>query len=56
MMIEQISIFLENRYGKLNQVLGLLADAGINIIAANVADTSEFGIMRSRTIPNFCRS
>ncbi len=46
MMIDQISIFLENRYGKLNEVLGLLSDAGINIIAANVADTSEFGIMR----------
>ncbi len=46
MTIDQISIFLENRYGKLNQVLGLLADAGIGIIAANVADTSEFGIMR----------
>ena len=46
MTINQISIFLENRYGKLNEVLGLLADAGINIIAANVADTSEFGIMR----------
>lgn len=46
MTINQISIFLENKYGKLNEVLGLLADAGINIIAANVADTSEFGIMR----------
>lgn len=46
MLIDQISIFLENRYGKLNEVLGLLADAGIGIIAANVADTSEFGIMR----------
>ncbi|MDL2241373.1 acetolactate synthase [Bacteroidales bacterium OttesenSCG-928-L03] len=46
MTIHQISIFLENKYGKLTQVLGLLAEANIRIIAATVADTSEFGIMR----------
>lgn len=46
MTVHQISIFLENKYGKLNQVLSLLADADIRIIAATVADTTEFGIMR----------
>lgn len=46
MTIHQISIFLENKYGKLTQVLGLLAEANTRIIAATVADTSEFGIMR----------
>jgi len=46
MTIHQISIFLENKYGKLNEVLSLLADADIRIIAATVADTTEFGIMR----------
>ena len=46
MTINQISIFLENKYGTLNTVLNLLADAGIYVIAATVADTQEFGIMR----------
>ena len=46
MTVNQISIFLENRYGKLNEILGLLADEGIRIIATTLADTSEFGIMR----------
>lgn len=46
MTIHQISIFLENKYGKLNEILSLLANENIRIIAATVADTSEFGIMR----------
>lgn len=46
MTINQISVFLENKYGTLNQVLGLLAGAEISVIAATVADTQEFGIMR----------
>ncbi|MDR2969585.1 MAG: ACT domain-containing protein [Tannerellaceae bacterium] len=46
MTIHQISIFLENKYGTLNEILSLLADADIRIIAATVADTAEFGIMR----------
>lgn len=46
MTINQISVFLENKYGTLNQVLGLLAGAEIGVIAATVADTQEFGIMR----------
>ncbi|MCD8193285.1 MAG: acetolactate synthase [Tannerellaceae bacterium] len=46
MTINQISIFLENKYGKLNEVLGILAKEQIRIIAATVADTTEFGILR----------
>lgn len=46
MTVQQISIFLENKYGKLSQILGLLAEENIRIIAATIADTSEFGIMR----------
>lgn len=46
MTINQISIFLENRYGKLSDILTLLAEANIRIISATVADTAEFGIMR----------
>ncbi|MDR2954412.1 MAG: acetolactate synthase [Prevotella sp.] len=46
MTINQVSIFLENKYGQMNDVLTLLANANIRIIAATAADTSEFGIMR----------
>ncbi|MDL2255588.1 acetolactate synthase [Parabacteroides sp. OttesenSCG-928-K15] len=46
MTVHQISIFLENKYGKLNEILGLLAKEQIRIIAATIADTSEYGIMR----------
>ena len=46
MTIQQISIFLENKYGKLNEILALLSKEHIRIIAATVADTSEFGILR----------
>jgi hypothetical protein len=46
MTIQQISIFLENKYGKLSEILALLGKDNIRIIAATVADTSEFGILR----------
>lgn len=46
MTVNQISIFLENKYGKLSEILALLAEENIRIIAATVADTSEYGILR----------
>jgi hypothetical protein len=46
MTVNQISIFLENKYGKLSEILALLGNEHIKIIAATVADTSEFGILR----------
>lgn len=46
MTVNQISIFLENKFGKLSEVLALLGNHNIRIIAATVADTSEFGILR----------
>jgi hypothetical protein len=46
MTVNQISIFVENKYGKLCEILALLADEHIHIIAATVADTSEYGILR----------
>jgi hypothetical protein len=45
-MVNQISIFIENKYGKLCEILALLASEHIHIIAATVADTSEYGILR----------
>ncbi len=44
--VEQLSIFLENRAGRLAEVTKVLASAGINIRALSVADTSDFGILR----------
>jgi hypothetical protein len=46
MTVQQISIFLENKFGKLSEILSLLGREKIRIIAATVADTSEFGILR----------
>ena len=46
MKVEQISVFLENRAGRLSEVTQTLADAGINIRALSLADTSDFGILR----------
>ncbi|MDD4109547.1 MAG: ACT domain-containing protein [Prolixibacteraceae bacterium] len=46
MKIKQVSVFLENRSGRLNEVATILGDAGINISAFSVADTSDFGVLR----------
>lgn len=46
MKVEQISIFLENKAGRLAEVTRVLADANINIRALSLADTSDFGILR----------
>lgn len=46
MTVDQISIFLENRPGGLEDVTRVLSDAGINIRALSLADTSDFGILR----------
>ena len=44
--IKQLSVFLENRKGRLNEVLSLLALADVNIVALSLADTSEYGMLR----------
>jgi len=44
--VKQLSIFLENRAGRLAAVARLLAQHSINIVALSLADTSEFGILR----------
>lgn len=46
MTVHQLSIFLENKFGKLSELLTLVGNENIRIIAATVADTSEFGILR----------
>jgi hypothetical protein len=46
MKVTQISIFLENRKGRLNEVCSLLGEAGVNIRALTVAETESFGVLR----------
>lgn len=46
MRAEQISVFLENKAGRLAEVTAILAEAGVNIRALAVADTSDFGVLR----------
>lgn len=46
MIIKQLTVFLENKTGRLNEVSQLLGNAGINMSAMSLADTSEFGILR----------
>jgi len=46
MKVEQISIFIENKSGRLAEVSQKLGQAGVNIRALSLADTSDFGILR----------
>lgn len=46
MKLNQISVFLENRKGRLWKALNVLSEADVNIRALSIADTSEFGILR----------
>lgn len=46
MKIQQLSIFVENKCGRLAEITKILADENINIRAMTVADTSDFGILR----------
>ena len=44
--IKQLSIFLENKKGRMRKALDVLADNDINIRAMSIADVSDFGILR----------
>ncbi len=46
MTLTQISIFLENRSGRMAKIMTTLGQAGVNIRAMSLADTSDFGILR----------
>ena len=45
-MVKQLSVFLENKKGRLSDVTLALAQAGVNIRALSIADTTDFGILR----------
>lgn len=46
MAITQLSVFLENKPGRLAEAVRLLSQAGVNLRALSIADTKDFGIMR----------
>jgi len=46
MAIKQISVFVENRAGRLADITGLLAQNSIDIRALSIADTTDYGILR----------
>ena len=45
-MVKQISVFVENKHGRVMEILQVLAEAKVDIKALSLADTSEFGVMR----------
>ncbi len=51
-MIEQISVFMENKSGRLYTLTKALGDAGIDLTMMTIADTAEFGIVRIITNQN----
>lgn len=46
MTIKQLSVFLENREGRLDEVLATLGNSDVNIVALSLADTTEYGMLR----------
>ncbi|NLD46232.1 MAG: ACT domain-containing protein [Clostridiaceae bacterium] len=46
MLVKQISIFIENKSGRLAEVTKVLGDSNIDISALSIADTTDFGILR----------
>ncbi|MDY6367434.1 MAG: amino acid-binding protein [Clostridia bacterium] len=46
MSAKQLSVFIENRQGRLGEVLSVLKEGGVNILSLSLADTSEYGLLR----------
>ena len=46
MTVNQVSVFIENRQGRLGEVLQVLKDNDINILSISLADTTEYGLLR----------
>ena len=45
-MINQISVFLENRAGQLGEITGILSESGIDLRAINIAEAKDYGVLR----------
>lgn len=46
MFAKQLTVFIENRAGRLSEVLNVLKEANVNILSLSLADTTEFGLLR----------
>ena len=46
MLVKQLSVFVENKPGRLSAIINLLADHHVNLSALSLADTSSFGVLR----------
>ena len=46
MTVKQLSVFAQNKPGRISALTKLLAENGVNIRAISVADTKDFGILR----------
>lgn len=46
MYIKQLSVFVENKAGRLAEITAIIAEKGINVRALSVSDTTDFGILR----------
>ena len=46
MVVKQLSVFLENRQGRLGDVLQVLKENEVNILSISLADTTEYGLLR----------
>ena len=46
MVAKQITVFIENRKGRLGEVLDVLKKGGANILSLSLADTAEYGLLR----------
>lgn len=47
MAVKQLSVFLENKEGRLQDVFNLLKEANVNVISASLADTKDYGVLRA---------
>ena len=46
MLAKQLTVFIENRSGRLSEVLSVLKENNVNILSLSLADTTEFGLLR----------
>lgn len=46
MIAKQTTVFIENRKGRLTEVLNVLTTSGVNILSLSLADTAEYGLLR----------
>ena len=46
MVAKQLSVFIENRQGRLGEVLNVLKENNVNILSLSLADTTEYGLLR----------